>query len=58
MTSSATGRSDQRSEGGLTDLELARVVAAWSTLPEQIRRAVLVLVGTAPSHQLPNSHGS
>jgi len=28
-----------------TDPELARVVEAWATLPEQIRRAVLALVG-------------
>ena len=35
-----------------TDPELARVVEAWPTLPEPLRRAVLALVGTAdPSTQ-------
>jgi len=35
--------------GALTiaDAELARLVAAWPTLPEPIRRAVLALVNSA-----------
>ena len=30
-----------------TDPDLSRIVAAWPTLPEPIRRAVLALVGSA-----------
>ena len=30
-----------------TDPDLARVIKAWATLPDPIRRAVLALVGTA-----------
>ncbi|MDY3559960.1 hypothetical protein R5W23_001158 [Gemmata sp. JC673] len=29
-----------------TDPELARVVTAWATLPDPIKRAILALVGT------------
>ena len=36
----------RQGEGGITDPELARVVAAWQTLPEPIRRAVLALVSS------------
>jgi len=45
MTSSAAGRSDEKSEGGITDPEMALVVAAWPTLAEPIRRALLALIG-------------
>ena len=38
------GCSGERREGGITDPELARVVAAWPTLPEPIRRAMLALI--------------
>jgi hypothetical protein len=31
----------------LTDPDLARVIEAWATLPEPIRRAVLALLGSA-----------
>jgi hypothetical protein len=31
----------------LTDPDLARIVGAWPTLPEPIRRAVLALIETA-----------
>jgi hypothetical protein len=31
----------------LTDPDLVRIVGAWPTLPEPIRRAVLALIGTA-----------
>ena len=31
-----------------TDPELARIVDAWPTLPEPIRRAIAALVGAAP----------
>jgi hypothetical protein len=30
----------------LTDPDLVRIVGAWPTLPEPIRRAILALVGT------------
>jgi hypothetical protein len=32
-------------EEPLFDADLARIVAAWPTLPEPIRRAMLALVG-------------
>jgi hypothetical protein len=31
-----------------TDPDLARIIAAWPTLPEPIRRAMLALVESAP----------
>jgi hypothetical protein len=31
----------------LTDPDLARIVGAWSTIPDPIRRAMLSLIGTA-----------
>jgi hypothetical protein len=31
----------------LTDPDLARILGAWPTLPEPIRRAVLALLGSA-----------
>ena len=40
----SAGCSEERSEGGITDPELARVAAAWAELPEPIRRAMLALV--------------
>ena len=36
----------RQGEGGITDPELARIVTAWPTLPEPIRRAVLTLVSS------------
>jgi hypothetical protein len=43
----SAGRSEQQSEGGTADAELAALVAAWPTLPDPIKRAVLALVGSA-----------
>ena len=43
----SAGCSDQRTEGCITDHELARVVAAWPDLPEPIRRAVLAMIEAA-----------
>ncbi|HXD88310.1 MAG TPA: hypothetical protein VN641_17610 [Urbifossiella sp.] len=43
----SAGCSDQHGEGGITDPELARVAAAWPTLPEPIRRAMLALIGAS-----------
>ena len=43
----SAGCSDQQGEGGVPDADLARVLDAWPTLPEAIRRAVLALVGAA-----------
>ena len=39
-----TGRTDKQNEGGIPDAELSRIVAAWPTLPEPIRKAMLALV--------------
>jgi hypothetical protein len=36
---------EQGSERGINDPDLARVVAAWPALPESIRRAMLALIG-------------
>jgi hypothetical protein len=44
-----TGCTKEQSEGGITDPELARVAAAWPTLPNAIRRAVLALIGASAS---------
>lgn len=43
----SAGCSDAASEGGITDPELAALVAAWPTLPEPIRRAMLSLIRAA-----------
>ena len=43
----SAGRSDLTSEGGITNPELAALVAAWPTLAEPIRRAMLALIGAA-----------
>ena len=41
----SAGCSDQQSEGGIPDAELAALVAAWPTLPDHIRAAIRALVG-------------
>jgi hypothetical protein len=41
----SAGRSDEQGEGGIADADLARLVAAWPTLAEPIRRAMLALIG-------------
>jgi hypothetical protein len=38
--------SDLRSEGGIHDADLDRLVAVWPTLPEAIRAAIRALVAT------------
>ena len=43
----SAGRSDVTDEGGISDRELAALVAAWPTLPEPIRRAMLALIRAA-----------
>jgi hypothetical protein len=40
------GRSDDPAEGGTPDVDLAALVAAWPTLPEPIRVAIRVVVGS------------
>jgi hypothetical protein len=56
----SAGCSDQRSEGGIPDADLAALVAAWPTLPDPIKAAIRALVGTVaptptpPSRVLPN----
>ena len=40
----SAGCSDQQGEGGISDSELARLVAAWPTLPDAIRRGILAMV--------------
>ncbi len=42
----SAGCSAQQNERGITDPNLARVVEAWPTLPDALRRAVLALIGT------------
>lgn len=42
----SAGCSDQQSEGGIPDADLATLVAAWPTLPDPIRAAIRALVGT------------
>jgi hypothetical protein len=43
----SAGCSEQQSDGGNTDPALAALVAAWPTLPEPIRRAMLALICAA-----------
>jgi hypothetical protein len=40
----SAGRSDERSEGGIPDADLAALVAAWPTLPGPIKAGILALV--------------
>jgi hypothetical protein len=47
----SAGRSDYPGEGGTADADLAALVAAWPTLPEPIKRAVLALVNAAASQE-------
>ena len=42
----STGCSDQQSEGGVPDADLAALITAWPTLPDHIRAAIRALVGT------------
>ena len=42
-----TGRTGEQDEGGVPDSDLARLVGAWPSLPEQIRAAMLALVTAA-----------
>ena len=56
----SAGCSDQRSEGGIPDADLAALVAAWPTLPDPIKAAIRALVGTVaplmgPSKPIQNS---
>jgi hypothetical protein len=39
--------SDQRGEGGITDADLAAIIAAWPMLPDHIRAAVRALAQAA-----------
>lgn len=41
----SAGCSDVRSEGGISDPDLSRLVATWPTLPPAIRRAMLAMIG-------------
>jgi hypothetical protein len=43
----SAGCSDARSEGGVTDTDLAAIIAAWPTLPDHIRAAILALAQAA-----------
>ena len=40
----SAGRSDDESEGGNDDPDLARLIVAWPTLSEPIRRAMLAIL--------------
>lgn len=42
----SAGCSDVQGEGGISDPDLAALVAAWPTLPEPIRVAIRAMVGT------------
>ena len=42
----SAGRSSEQGEGGVTDANLAALVAAWPMLPEPIKAAIRALVGT------------
>ena len=42
-----TGCTGEQGEGGTTDPDLRRLVAAWPTLPEPIRAAIRALLGAA-----------
>ena len=44
-TGCSTGCSDQQSEGGVPDADLAALITAWPTLPDHIRAAIRALVG-------------
>jgi hypothetical protein len=44
--SDTAGRSDQQSEGGIPDADLAALVAAWPKLPDSIRAAIRASVST------------
>lgn len=53
ITGRSAGRSDDTSEGGIADADLAALVAAWPTLPEAIKAAIRALVGSVlgfPNH--------
>ena len=41
------GRSDGESEGGGEDPDISRLIAAWPTLSEPIRRAMLAILEAA-----------
>jgi len=43
----SAGCSEMQGEGGIFDPDLAALVAAWPTLPEPIRRAMMALVGAS-----------
>ncbi len=43
----SAGRSDDESEGGNDDPDLSRLIAAWPTLSEPIRRAMLAILEAA-----------
>ena len=53
----SAGRSDERSEGGITDPELAALVAVWPMLSEPIRRAVSALIQSAAAHPSDDNGG-
>ena len=40
----SAGRSNERGEGGIFDVDLSRLMAAWPTLPEPIKAAMMALV--------------
>jgi hypothetical protein len=40
-----TGRTRQTSDGGITDPGLAAMIAAWPTLPEAIKDAIMAIMG-------------
>ena len=43
----SAGRSDDECEGGNDDPDLSRLIAAWPTLSEPIRRAMLAILEAA-----------
>ncbi len=43
----SAGCSEERAEGGIPDPDLARLVAAWPTLPDVLKSAIVAIVNAA-----------
>ncbi len=54
-TGCSAGCSDQQGEGGIPDADLAAIVAAWPTLPQALRLAVLAIVRMAITANTPDT---
>jgi hypothetical protein len=42
----SAGRSEEQSEGGVSDSELAAFVAAWPKLPKHVRQTIAAIVAS------------